>query len=294
MTLTTDFSFQLGNSGFILNSAGITYPTFDIDTIQGLDSAPIRTSVRDRDGTDGGYVDAEYEQARPIQIAGTLYDDASNTETTLDRLKQEWAPSRVPVPLYFQAPKIGQRMVWVKPGGCHYDIDQLRRLGMCKISFTAIAGDPRIYATTQTVKTIYVSNTIQTGFGFNLAFNFGFGGVTAGISPPLIVNSGNRPTPVLFRMYGPYFNPHIVNTTTGDEMAFNLIVASSLDYLEVDTDARTVRFFSATFGVGNFRDTLRRPSWFQLQPGTNVINFNVEGNSTTATHMDIIFRSAWR
>jgi hypothetical protein len=294
MALTTDFSFQLGTSGFIINDNKITYPAVDLSEIQGLDSAPFRTSIRDRDGRDGGYVDSVYEQARTIVLSGVLYDEESNTETTLDRLKGEWAPSEVPLPLYMRAPKVGGRMLWVKPQGVRYSITQLRRLGMCEIQFNAIAGDPRIYSENESIKTMTVSNLIQTGVGFDRSFDVGFGGITVGSFPAAIVNAGNRSTPVKFRMYGPYINPHVVNTTTGDEMAFDILVDTTTDYLEIDSEARTVRFYSTAWGVSNVRDKLRRPSWFDLAPGTNSIQFNVEGGSAGATHMDIIYRSAWR
>lgn len=290
MTLTTDFSFQLGNSGFILNNNLVVYPTVDITQIQGLDSAPIRLTIRDREGTDGGYVDAEFDQTRTIVLSGVLYDDATNTELTLDQLKQEWAPSRVPIALNYHMPKIGNRLLWVKPQGCKYDITQLRRLGMCEITFTAVAGDPRIYAATETIRSMGVSDVLQTGFGFNLSFNFGFGGVTTNTGPAQIVNAGNRSTPVKFQMYGPFIYPHIINYTTGDEMAFDFAIGTTTDYLEVDTSTHTVRFN----GTDNQRSTLRRPSWFDLEPGANFIGFRVEGGSSLATHMDIRYRSAWR
>lgn len=291
MTLTTDFSYQLGNAGFIINDGSPTaYPTVDLDTVKGLDSAPVRVTVKDREGTDGGYVDAEFDQTRTIVLSGLLYDDATNTEITLDQLKGEWAPSQVPIALYARNPKVGTRMLWVKPQGCNYDIDVLRRLGMCAVTFTALAGDPRIYSSTETIRTMGVSDVLQTGFGFNLGFNFGFGGITAGNGPALIVNTGNRSTPVKFQIYGPFINPHIMNLTTGDEMAFDFAISTTTDYLEVDTSTHTVRFN----GTDNQRTTLRRPSWFDLDPGGNYLGFRVEGGSSVATHMDIRYRSAWR
>lgn len=296
MALTTDFSFQLGLNGFILNDNSPTsYPTVDILEIQGLDSAPVRTTVKDREGTDGAYVDAEFDQARTIVLSGVLYDDAANTEVTLDTLKQQWAPSKVPQALYLRFPKVGTRMLWVKPIGVNYSLTQLRRLGMCEVTFTAIAADPRIYASTETTKSMDVTNVVQTGFGFNRSFNFGFGGVTPNSSAILVVNAGNRPTPVKFRMFGPYINPHIkVSNSQGDyEMAFDMVVDSNSYYLEVDTAARTVRFH-ALFGAQNRRDTLRRPTWFDLQPGNNYISFDIEGGGAFGTRMDVIYRSAWR
>lgn len=292
MPLTYDFSFQLGTTGFVLNDNSPTsYPTVDIHGIQGLDSAPIRTTVKDREGADGAYVDAEFDQARNIVLSGWLYDDATNTEVTLDQLKEDWAPSSIPVPFYYRFPKVGERLAWVKPTGCHYDIDQLRRLGMCEVEFTAIAGDPRLYAATETLRSTGVTNTIQTGFGFNRSFNFGFGGITSNSNALLVINAGNRPTPAVYRMYGPYAYPHIqVNDA---EMVFDMIVGGTGDYLEVDTATHRVDFHGP-FGVQNRRDTLRRPTWVDLESGTNVVQFSVEGMASGATHMDVIYRSAWR
>jgi hypothetical protein len=296
MALTTDFSFQLGSNGFILNDNSPTsYPTVDILEIQGLDSAPVRTTVKDREGTNGAYVEAEFDQARTVVLSGVLYDDAANTEVTLDTLKQQWAPGKVPQAFYYRFPKIGTRMMWVKPIGVNYSLTQLRRTGICEISFTAIAADPRIYSSFETVKNQELTNTIQTGFGFNRSFNFGFGGVTPGTFAINAVNAGNRSTPAKFRMYGPDINPHIfVSNSAGDfEMAFDMVVDSADYYLEVDTAAHTVRFHGL-FGAQNRRDTLRRPSWFDLQPGNNYISFNVEGGAFFGTRMETIYRSAWR
>lgn len=290
MTITADFSFQLGNSGFILNDNKIVYPAVDIVQISGLDSAPVRTSVKDREGTDGGYVDSEYETARTIVLSGYLYDDVTNTDVTLDTLKSDWAPSRYPIALNMKNPKVGNRMLWVYPQGCNYDIDLLRRLGVAAVKFTCIAGDPRIYSGTESLKTMGVSDVLQTGFGFNLSFNFGFGGITTNSAPIQIVNNGNRPTPVKFRIYGPFYNPHIINYTSGDEMAFDYAISTTTDYLEIDTSTHTVRLN----GQSSARFSMRRPSWFDLAPGANFMGFRVEGAASVATHMDILYRSAWR
>lgn len=293
MPLVTDFTYQIGASGFILND-DVSDTFVDIVKVVGIDSAPTRTSVRNRDGRDGAYVDSGFEQSRTISLQGTLYDDAANVELTLDRFKSEWAPSLIPVPLYFRHPGIGGRMVWVYPQGCNYDIETIRRVGLANVTFNAVAGDPRIYAESETTRTIGVTNVIQTGMTFNFGFNLGFGGVTFAGYPPLVGNSGNRKTPVKFRLWGPFLNPHIHSYTSNKEMAFDILVDQSTDYLEIDTNARTVRLHSAAWGVRNARDTLRSPSWFDLEAGDNVIGFNVEGNASLATHLDIIYRSAWR
>lgn len=292
--LVDDFTYQMDVDGFILNDDQNLRPFVDILKVTGLDSAPFRTSIRDRDGREGAYVDSEYEQARTITLQGTLYDDPANVEITQDRFKSEWAPSKVPVPFFLRHPGTGGRMLWTHPQGVKYDVDTVRRLGLTDITFNAVAGDPRIYAESETIRTVGVTNVIQTGMTFDLAFNLGFGGVVSAGYPPLVGNAGNRSTPVKFRMWGPYLNPHIYSYTTGDEMVLDILVDQTSDYVEIDTNARTIRYHSAAWGVRNVRDLLRRPSWFDLEPGNNTIGFNVEGNASLATHLDIIYRSAWR
>jgi hypothetical protein len=288
MALVDDFSCQL-NNGFVINDGNPTsYPTFDLHTIQGLDSAPFRTTVRDREGTDGAFVDAEYAQARTIVLQGVLYDDCDHTELTLDQLKGEYQPSRVPLPFHFRLPGIGERMVWVIPQGLRYDLTQLRRLGLCEVSITLIAGDPRIYAAFETTRELVLSDTIQTGFGFPLAFDFGFGGITGVADPGFVVNLGNRSTPVRMLVHGPIHNPHIVNETVGRQMVFDLDIATG-EWLEIDSAARTIR----TSNGENRRYALRAPAWFDLVPGDNVIRLQSEGGTSVDTRLEVRFRSAW-
>src|SRR5690242_3099537 len=204
MALLTDYTYQIGTSGFILNEEGQTKPFVDVTGVRGLDSAPVRTSVRNKDGREGAFVDSGFENSRTISITGTLYDDPANVEVTLDRFKEEWASSLTPVPLFFRHPTVGGRMVWAYPQGCNYDVDTTRRLGLTEVTFNAITGDPRIYAESETIRTVGVTNVIQTGTTFPMAFNVGFGGVVSAGFPPVVGNAGNRATPVKFRIWGPF------------------------------------------------------------------------------------------
>jgi len=118
MTLE-DYTFQL-NSGVLLNSS-ILLPFVDIDRVVGLDSPPFRETVREHEGQDGGFIDAEFESGRDVILEGTVFADSSTIEDYLDDLKANYGPIRAPVPFVFKAPGVGERVLFVTFRGCRYD-----------------------------------------------------------------------------------------------------------------------------------------------------------------------------
>jgi hypothetical protein len=127
--LTDVFSYRLGDNGVILNPTNLVPPFVDITEITGLDNAPYRTTERDHEGTDGGYMDAMYEKGRTITLEGMAYSSVHEQVTPfLDQLKADFAPSRVPVPFYYLEPGVPERLLFVKPLGARYDIAEMRRV----------------------------------------------------------------------------------------------------------------------------------------------------------------------
>jgi hypothetical protein len=292
-TLVNDTTFQLGDNGVVLNDdTQLGIPFVDIEVVGGLDSAPFRQTKRDHEGVDGGFMDAEFEQGRDISLSGVVYANGNPMETFLDSLKANWGPSGVLVPLYIFTIETGLRVVFVKPLGCQYDWDALRRTGMAAITFTAYAEDPRIYTGTLITSILPLGATVFSGFGFPLGFPFSFGGVSTTTDGVYVYNNGNRPAPVVMTITGPVINPIIMNDTTNSIMQFN-ITLSSIDTLTVDTQYHTVRLN----GVTNRRSTLITPGWFMLQPaptatlGANFIRFRSSGGTGTLT---IAYRASWR
>lgn len=291
--LTTDYTWQLGDSGILLNAdyaAGT--PFVDIEKVTGFDSAPARQSKRDHEGVDGGFLDAEFVTGRDITLAGVVYSNGQKLEPYLDQLKGNWSPSTTLVPLYFYNAEIGQRQVWVKPIGCTYDVDTLRRTGMTAIVFSCYAEDPRVYDSTLTDVTMGVGATVYTGFSFSLGFPFGFGGVSTTTDGQFFTNMGNMSSPVVFTMTGPLTNPYIYNDTTGNVMPFNATLNTG-ETLVVNTYYRTVRFGGTT----NRRSWLQGAGWFNMLPsppygnGPNFIRFRAQAGTGT---LRVQYRSAWR
>lgn len=289
MALTDDLSFRLGDTGVILNTDSSGLPFVDIDSVKGFDSAPFRTTQRDHEGDEGGFMDAEFEKGRDLVLGGTLYCDTGTMESFLDSLKANWAPSRVQVPLYYKAPGVNERKLLVKPLGVRYDWDSLRRTGECPVQFGAYAEDPRIYDSTQLSVTMSLGATVLSGFGFNLGFNFGFGGVTSTTDQVQINVGGNRPTPPIFVINGPVQDPRILSDTANKEMVFSPITLAVGETLTVDVKNRTVKLNGTT----NRRNTLIAPTWFNLSPGVNSLRFRA-ASSDPAAFTTVYYSSAWR
>ena len=279
-----DYVFQLDVTGVPLNDETTT-PFVDINRVIGLDSAPYRETIRDHEGTDGGFMDAEFEKGRDIMLEGVIYGDG-DIEVFLDSLKANFAPVQTPIPFYLKAPGVVERLVFVKPRGIRYDWDTARRIGTAAAQFMMYAEDPRIYAASETTQLLNYAGDAGLGLAFSFAFDVDFGGGAAPAGSNF-TNDGNRPTPVEFIITGPVQNPIIYNNTTGHALQF-IIELSASDTLTINTRDRTVYLN----GNINRRNTLQSPDWFFLEPGVNNITF--AGLSGVGSTLEVNFRSAWR
>lgn len=286
MALTEELTFRLGDSGVILNTDSTSLPFVDITEVVGLDNASYRETQRDHEGTDGGFMDAEFEKGRGVVLTGVAIDNTSTLETFLDSLKANYAPSTSLVPFYYKAPGVTERVLFVKPLGCNYDWQQVRRTGQARVQFRMFAEDPRLYAATLTSVNIPFATGGGTGFGFSLGFSFGFGGSSSS-DGLLVTNSGNRSTPPTFTITGPVETPTIRDDTYGHVLTFNISLAAG-ETLVIDTQYRTVKLNGTT----NRRSTLSDPDWFFLQPGQTFLRYNAV--SGAGSNLNVQYRHAWR
>lgn len=286
MALTEDFTYKLGDAGVVLNPNSTMLPFVDIDKVNGLDSAPYRTTERDHEGTDGGFMDAEYEKGRSIILDGTLYADANAVEPYLDVLKANYAPSRTLIPFYFKKPGVTERFIKVKPLGCRYDVEQIRRVGQTSIQFTMFAEDPRIYSSFQKTQMIYQEPIIFGGRSYNKSYSYSYG-VAVDPSGANILVEGNRPSPGIFTIYGPSSYPIIINETLGKDLEFDIVVGVG-ETLVIDSYYHTVRLN----GTENRRASLMEPNWFSLMPGNNYIRYRSQSAGSSFLHIQ--YYDAWR
>jgi hypothetical protein len=285
MPLITEYTFQLGDTGIVLNDDAASIPFVDIDRVTGLDSPQFRETMRDHEGVDGGFIDAEFETGREIFLEGTAYCQAGLEEVYMDQLKFNYAPVRTSIPFYLKAPSVDERVIFVKSRGVSYDWSTLRRIGMTRIQFKMFAEDPRLYDNFLQQYVIPFGGEIGTGLGFSFGFPFGFG-ATVLPNGLTVTNVGNRPTPAILTIQGPVVNPQIINDTLSRRLGF-IITLGALDTLVIDLGNRTVNLN----GNVNRRNTMSTAEWFLISPGDSFIRFG--GGSGTGT-MTVTFRNAWR
>jgi len=275
MALVDEFSYMLGDDGVILNPDSLVPPFVDVTNVQGFDSAPPRVTEHDHEGTDGGFVDAEFEQSRPIIIEGTVYSgEGAPLEPFLDDLKMNWAPSTLPMPLYLKHPGVSERVAFVKPQGCRYASTQARRLGTAEVQFICTAEDPRIYSAELQTVPVPQGELIVTGRGYPRGYPYGYGAPAIANGVNIIVG-GNRPTPLVISIPGPAKNMQIVNDTLGITMILDIELLAG-DTMLIDTKTRSI-----TVNGANRRTALREPDWFFLYPGNNYIRFRAESSNLT-------------
>lgn len=286
MSLTEDYTFQLGDDGVVLNTE-VGLPFVDIRRVIGLDNAPYRETQRDHEGTDGGFMDAEFEKGRPVSLEGFIYCDSTSIEPYLDDLKENFAPSTTLIPFYLKPNGRDERLLFVKPLGCRYDWEENLRLGIIPVQFNLFAEDPRLYEATVQTFQLTQGAVAVTGFGFPFGFPLGFGAdIVSGVQNLIV--TGNRPTPALMIITGPVTTPEIINDSLGKSLKFNITLTAG-QTLEVDLQYHTVLLD----GSANRRGTLSQPDWFFLQKGDNFLRYRADSAIGSST-VTITYRNAWR
>lgn len=277
--------YQFGDTGIVLNSSP-SIPFVDIEQVSGLDNGDVRSSTKDHEGADGGFVDSAYQTLRTVVLEGTIYANPNAFEAYMESLKANFAPTFLPVPLYFQT-DAGPRVVYGKSQGLRYVKTNARNYGKQPFSVTILCEDSRIYdSTTQTV-TVYTNTIVTEGRGYNKGYPFGYGAAIEPNSGTLIL-PGSRTSPGQYMLYGPVVNPIVINDTLGLEWDF-FIALSKDDYLIIDPAYKTVRL-----NGGQSRRSSMVGRWWQLQPGTN--DFRLFGTDTVTgvTRLVVNALPSWR
>ena len=282
--LTQDYTYAYTDAGVILNTEVVSSPFVDITVVSGLDNASYRVTEREREGMDGGFIDALYEKMRLIVLEGVIYNA---TETYLDQLKANFAPMAIVQPFYFRHPVVGERIVYAKSYGINFKIDSRRPLGVVSFQIQLKAEDPTIWGSLISGSTII--GGASTGYGFPMSFPLGFGGTSSTNGTVTIINAGNKDADATFTIIGDVTNPAISNDTTGQKLTFGITLTPT-DSLVVNLRNKTV----ILNGSSNRRGIMLNISrWFMLQSGSNSIRF-LGTPGATPPGMSFITRSAYR
>lgn len=127
--------------------------------------------------------------------------------------------------------------------------------------------DPRKYSLGEITVFIAMPTDTEDGLDYPLVYPLDYG--VADISSDLtITNLGNAPSPMVMDFLGPVTNPVIVNTTTGQQLGFDIVLAAD-DILTVDTRSGTVLLNGSADRLYTRQLTSSPILGFELQPGIN-------------------------
>jgi len=283
---TPTASYSFGFNGWLFGGTG---QQVQVLSVAGLDSLP---SVRNQDSTrgyaDGLFTGRDFASGRQVvfnlQIMGDNINDARYyvNELRANLLMQQYGTSL----LQFQLPSRALQFVNTRVRDRDITIDPNYTYGLAYAQVTMMCPDPRIYDNALQTETVSTP-ALGTGRTYNRIYNLTYTGSGSG-STVACVNSGTYITFPTFTIIGPCSNPVIVNSTTGQKLAFTVALTSSSDTLIVNPDLRTVLY------NGNpARNLLTTDSsWFGLPVGTTNIGF-VASASSAGTSLTVQFNNAY-
>ena len=223
----------------------------------------------------------------PIEVTAT---DTTTWETNLSSLREAFRvdPSCIGEdPLVFQIPGIaggGKRRINCRPRGLivPIDLDWFYEIPVVTVRFDATS--PYILDDTETIVVSSLLTAGSSGLTWPLTWPLNWGTVeTASFT---VTNSGTQPAEFCATIPGPVTNPKLVHVGSGSELEFGITLSAG-EFLEVDTDARTVLLN----GTASRYSTITAGStWFHLDPGSNELSYRADSGTSNLT---ITFRSTW-
>jgi Phage tail protein len=247
------------------------------------DGPDLRLTLPDRPQRDGAFDGRSYRAARVITLEGiAIAPDEDVKERAKDRLGGVLADGTRLAELSVGERSLTRRaMVRLSAGVKLVDVSPYT----FEFSLQVTAPDPRRYSADEHVLDCGLPRR-GAGLDFPLRLPFSFGEPVDGRITT--TNAGTVDTAPLWTISGPCELPRIANTTTGEELTFDITLGIE-EQLLVDADARTVRLA----GGASRRNTLRPGSaWFTLPPGPTQIAFHAWTFNERA-RLSVSWRDAW-
>jgi hypothetical protein len=148
--------------------------------------------------------------------------------------------------------------------------------------------DPRKYSLTET--SVFISTPTDTadGLDYPLVYPLDYGVEDLG-SDGTVVNAGSTQSPVVLAFQGPMSNPELINTTTGQQLGFDISLVTD-DILTVDTRNGTVLLNGSADRLYTRTLTSSPILTFALIPGSNEMHLSAgswsAGSGVTITYRD--------
>jgi hypothetical protein len=107
-----------------------------------------------------------------------------------------------------------------------------------------------------------------------------------------VTNAGNTDVFPLLRLYGPCTNPKLENRTVGRTLEFSGLTVAAGEFLEVDTDDKTIRYLGNANDNRYHRLNFATSTWWGLIPGVNELRY-YPLTFTEPALAEVAFRHRW-
>lgn len=270
----------------VVDDAGVQWRLLDVEGWHGRAGVGVRTARADRPGRDGQLRGRSYRTERIITLGGLAYaPDAATLDAAGETIAALCDDATVLHTLIGTDATGIDKQALVELNAESKFTHQTSQVAAWQIQLAA--PDPLRYATAAQAANCGLATT-SGGLAFPLVFPLDFG-VGAGGGTLLLTNSGNTSTWPTWTITGPVTDPVILNTTTGERLAFSGLTIDAGQTLTLDTDARTVMLQ----GVASRRGKLTaNSSWFPLRRGSTPIAFQASTYDVSA-NLAAAWRSAW-
>jgi hypothetical protein len=266
-----------------VDAAGVAW---SLQTLEGWDSAEVRSEYTDREADHGAWASPVYFGSRPITLTGTATaPDRTTLEDALERLRIAAALDDTTLVVYELAQP---KQATVRRSGKPLVAYVTDRIATYSVMVTA--ADPRRYSTTlQTATTGLPSTTGGVTLPATLSWTLSSTTISGEIDA---YNNGTFETRPLLTITGPVLAPRVYCQMPDGSVKFLNFSQDLLtgDVLTIDTDAHTVTLN----GNVSRRRFMSTPNGWPTIPAASTVSFLFKsgGYNSTAT-LTATWRSAW-
>lgn len=257
---------------------------FDIDVDSG--SVPIPRG-------DGNIPGEDFLTAKNIEIE-LIVEAEKQSQTMADRINNvrlAFQRQDKPIELYFKKPGEPEQFVLARPTGRAIQEDTQSEHGIKPITIRLHAADPRLYSTDSHSLSMGVHEIDSGGTEFSMEFDAEF---TATNTTNVVRNEGNAKAYPILSFGGPedagtIDAVKIINETTGQEIEITATIldgqtlkADMLSYIRADGNQ-----VIGLDGASRYADWVLPREPFYLQPGDNILRYEISAGTSTESTVTI-------
>jgi len=259
-----------------------------LERVGGFGSPTPRREAFPRTFRHGERDDTAYYTGRVLELSGRAHaSSVAELHALLDDLKGAVYLNGADRVLRFtrQGLAYAERAIVRVATPLEYELAAERKFLRYAVAFAA--ADPRFYADVAS-SGAYAPSSSGEGVSFPLDFPLVFTG--AAESTLTVANGGTFPTAPTFVISGPAVNPGIRHETSGAAILTSGLELLAGETLTIDVGARSVQLLDSTERLDLI--DAAGTSWFELQPGDNVLRLSGSGFTSGQTELAVSWRDA--